>query len=364
MSKEHEIMSAAVSSAEVVRPHRVLQRIRADELQGVFHAPDALVDNLLHQVSVSMLFGESNSGKTFLAVDLGASVALGHDWLGLKVEPGAVVYLAVESPASIKQRVAAYQKHHGVALADMHVITSSVNLYSEKTDVDAVIQAVREVSVQQGKPVRLVIGDTLSRLSAGANENAAQDMSVVIERAERIAKECATHVMLIHHSGKDSSAGARGWSGINAAVETELKVTASSAGIRCLEVTKQRDFGTKGRRYGFQLLSVPMGANKWNSTVTSCVVLPAEAPKKQAAVRTSVLDAKILAALQKHASMTKQELVNLLKADGSKPNIYRRIKELSSIGQVSVHGVLVSLTDSEVQMGADASVSMDQNAGN
>lgn len=72
---------------------------------------------------------------------------------------------------------------------------------------------------------RLIVGDTLSRLSAGANESAGQDMGLVVRHFDRIRNECSAHFMLIHHSGKNAAAGARGWSGVRAAVDTEIEVT-------------------------------------------------------------------------------------------------------------------------------------------
>lgn len=58
--------------------------------------------------------------------------------------------------------------------------------------------------------VRLIVGDTLARLSAGANENLGQDMGLMIRRFGQFRTECKAHFMLIHHSGKSAAAGARG----------------------------------------------------------------------------------------------------------------------------------------------------------
>jgi len=105
--------------------------------------------------------------------------------------------------------------------------------------------------------------DTLARLSAGANKNAGQDMGLVVRRFDRIRAECNAHFLLVHHSGKAAAAGARGWSGVRAAMDTEIEVTDTPAG-RCAEITKQRDLPTKGARIGFILklvmLDSPSGA--------------------------------------------------------------------------------------------------------
>ena len=73
---------------------------------------------------------------------------------------------------------------------------------------------MRQIEHQRGTKAWLIVGDTLARLSAGANENAGQDMGLVVRRFDRIRTECKAHFCLIHHSGKAAAAGARGWSGI------------------------------------------------------------------------------------------------------------------------------------------------------
>ena len=46
----------------------------------------------------SVLYGDSNSGKTLFVIDMAAAVARGARWMGRNTEPGLVVYLAAESP--------------------------------------------------------------------------------------------------------------------------------------------------------------------------------------------------------------------------------------------------------------------------
>ena len=61
---------------------------------------------------------------------------------------------------------------------------------------------MRQIEHQRGTKARLIVGDTLARVSAGANENAGQDMGLVVRRFDRIRTECKAHFCLIHHSGK------------------------------------------------------------------------------------------------------------------------------------------------------------------
>ena len=102
------------------------------------------------------------------------------------------------------------------------IAQSPIDLFDGDADTNAVIRLVQILEKQRGQKVRLIVGDTLARLSAGANENAGQDMGLIVRRFDRIRTETKAHFLLIHHSGKNAAAGARGWSGVRAAVDTEI----------------------------------------------------------------------------------------------------------------------------------------------
>lgn len=307
----------------------------ADELPDNFTPPDEVVQGVLTAGDCSMWYGDSNSGKTFALIDLCCAVARGVPWLGRKTEPGLVVYLAAESPASVRSRLQAYQKHHNVKVPNFAIVQSPIDLFDGDADTDKVIQLVRQIAKQRGIPVRLIVGDTLARLSAGANENAGQDMGVVVRHIDRIRAECAAHFALIHHSGKNAAAGSRGWSGVRAAVDTEIEVTDSPSG-RCCEITKQRDLSTKGERIGFRLHVVTLGQTKWGAPATSCVVMGADAPVKTSGKRVSEVGGAILECLRaSEGGKRKREVVEHFAGQYVSSAVYRELKKLVESGQVT-----------------------------
>lgn len=255
--------------AEDAEPFRY---VFADTLPDTFTPPDEIVQGMLTAGDASVIYGDSNSGKTFLVIDLAASVASGTEWMGRQTEPGLVVYLAAESPASVQSRMQAYQRHHDVRVPNFAIVQNPIDLFHAEEDTDEVISLVRKLEKQLAQKARLIIIDTLARVSAGANENAGQDMGLVVRRIDRIRNECKAHVLIIHHSGKNAAAGSRGWSGVRAAVDTEIEITDGPSG-RCAEVMKQRDLSTKGLRIGFRLIPVTLGQTKWGDPATSCVVV-------------------------------------------------------------------------------------------
>lgn len=256
-----------------------LDIVFADQLPGTFTPLDELVEGVLTVGGMSVLYGDSNCGKTFLAIDIGCAVARGVPWMGRETESGLVIYLAAESPLSVDCRLQAYQKHHGVRLPNFAIVESPIDLFSREDDTDALVQVIHDLEDKFSQPVRLIVGDTLARLSAGANENAGQDMGMVVRRIDRIRNESKAHFLVVHHSGKNPANGARGWSGIRAAVDTEMEVIGAANG-HYVGITKQRDLSSKGERIGFRLESVPLGFTKHGKPVTSCIVMPATASQK------------------------------------------------------------------------------------
>ncbi len=82
--------------------------------------------------------------------------------------------------------------------------------------------------------------------------------------------------MLIHHSGKDQTKGARGWSGLRAAADAEIEITRDPHGPqRVATITKMKD-GLDNVEYGFKLDVVNLGVDADGEAVTSCVVVPTD----------------------------------------------------------------------------------------
>lgn len=349
----HDVLAGVLEDArEPAPPGLPLSVAFADELPEAFTPPDELVEGVLTAGDGSVLYGDSNSGKTFFVIDMAAAVARGARWMGRNTEPGLVVYLAAESPASVRGRLQAYQRHHGVRVPNFAIVQSPIDLFDGDADTEAVIAVVRQLERQRGQKVRLIVGDTLARLSAGANENAGQDMGLVVRRFDRIRTACNAHFLLIHHSGKAAANGARGWSGIRAAVDTEIEVTDSPSG-RCAEITKQRDLSTKGERIGFRLDTVTLGTTKWGAAATSCVVVPADAPDKPQGKRVSEVGGAVLEYLRTQpAGKKKREVVEHFQPLYDKSAVYRELKKLVTAGQV-LECIGIVTAASEVRNGAN-----------
>ncbi len=307
---------------------------------------DELIEGLLGRHAMSVLYGDSNSGKTFLAIDIGAAVARGSPFMGRNVDPGMVVYLATEAPRSVRERLKAYHLHHGCKVPNFVIVKSPVNLFNGEADTTAVIALIRELETLHGVKCELVIGDTLARLSAGANENSGEDMGMVVRHVDRIRSEADVHFLLIHHSGKDAARGMRGWSGLRAATDTEIEVTCDeTSGRRAAEITKQRDMGGKGDRIGFRLASIEMGTGKWGKARTSCVVVESDVPAKPVKAKPlgEIAGAIVEFLRQRGTGCVRGAMAKHFESRYVRTSVYREINKMLAAGLLAESAGVVAL---------------------
>jgi hypothetical protein len=76
---------------------------------------------------------------------------------------------------------------------------------------------------------------------------------------------------LIHHTGKESSRGARGWSGLLAACDFELEVSRDDD-LRTLRVSKMRDGSDSQPAFCYRLYPVELGRDQHGDPVTAICV--------------------------------------------------------------------------------------------
>lgn len=246
--------------------------------QGAQPEPYDFIEGVFCDGQCSVIYGDTNTGKTFAAMDAALHVARGKSWLGREVDGGPVIYIAGEGGGGIWRRIKAHLQHHGItdpSTIPFALINDAID-FRDKRPIEALIETARELRERFGMRVRWIIVDTLSRALAGGNENAPDDMGALVRGADRVRSATGAHLTFIHHTGKDENKGARGHSLLKAAVDTELEVKRQegSKGVVCVNITKQRDLEI-GPGFAFQLLTVDLGTNRRGKPITSCVVEPA-----------------------------------------------------------------------------------------
>lgn len=230
------------------------------------------VHEVLPKAELAVVYGESGSGKTFFALDLVAAVARGVQWRERDTERGQALYIVAEGAAGFRKRLRAYEHQHNVHSLDemaLKVYGNAPNLFDRD-------QALRVAALaREAGGASVIVIDTLSAVAVGANENSGEDMNQIIAHCKGLNRATGALVILIHHSGKDAARGARGWSGIRAAVDAEIEITKTPGEVRIATVTKMKD-GEDGVAFGFQLMPLVLGVDAKGNDITSMVVVPAE----------------------------------------------------------------------------------------
>lgn len=231
-----------------------------------------IIKGVLPKAGMGVVYGASGSGKSFAVLDMGMAIARGVEWRGKRVKQGRVAYIAAEGADGFRKRVAAYAQHNGVDLTSvpMTVLNAAPNLLEKQDAVDV----AKGVTASGGAD--LIIVDTFAQTTPGANENAGEDVGKALGYCKRIHEVTGAMVLLIHHSGKDATKGARGWSGLRAAADAEIEVV-REGDARALRLTKSKD-GEDGLLWGFALEVVQLGVDEDLDPITSCVVIEAEVP--------------------------------------------------------------------------------------
>jgi putative DNA primase/helicase len=113
---------------------------------------DELIEGVLGRIAMAVLYGDSNSGKTFIAIDMAAAICRECRWLDRhNVANGLVVYLATEAAASVRLRLKAYQRQHGVRVPGFVIVQAPINLFDGDADTVAVIALVAEIEALDGE---------------------------------------------------------------------------------------------------------------------------------------------------------------------------------------------------------------------
>ncbi|NCP62015.1 MAG: AAA family ATPase [Alphaproteobacteria bacterium] len=266
-----------------------------------------LIKGLLEQGGMSVVFGASNSGKTFVALDISCHIALGWEWCGRKLRKGAVVYVAAEGGLGIAERLTAFRKLHDLdKYADVYVVPSNVCLCKEESTHEELLEAI------QGIPnVKLIVVDTLARAMGAGDENGSSDMGSFIQNCDIMRQKTNAHVMVIHHSGKSEGRGARGHSSLKAAIDTEIQVSQDKGLIKA-EITKQRD-GRTGYNLNFALREYEVRKDEDDEPVHSCALVNVEGQGKlsslsgQARTAYTILEEFILEAGVEYVPQKKGE---------------------------------------------------------
>ena len=285
-----------------------------------------IFEDVLTAGGLSVMYGASNSGKSYIGLYAACSIARGISCLGKRTTAGVVLFVAGEGAASVKMRIEAYKRHHSVDRFPLAIIPAAVNMLDPLADTQRVIDAARRAEDEFGLSITLTTIDTLARAFGGGNENSSEDMGAVIGNADRIRAETGTHLQFIHHSGKDESKGSRGHSSLRAATDTEIEVTDSGNRLHTCEIVKQRDLGSMNLRLSARFVPMDFGVDQWGKPLMVCVVEDADAVPKPAHKKAlGKNQALLLAHIRANGPITLTAAIEYMRAAEVPRSTYRSV---------------------------------------
>ena len=199
-----------------------------------------LIDGVLPADAFGVIFGPSGAYKSFLAMDMAASIAGAKSWHSRDVDnAGHVIYIGAEGASGLHLRKKAWEIRYQFPLKNLGILGSAVTI-NEAIECQLLVDLCLSAADEITDPIRLVVIDTLARCFAG-DENSAAEMGAFVRACDRIREATGATVLVIHHSGKDADKGARGSSALRAACDFEFKVVSSGKKVTKLVCTKAKD---------------------------------------------------------------------------------------------------------------------------
>lgn len=233
---------------------------------------DWAVRSVLPADGLAAIYGASGSGKSFLALDLMASLGEARSWFGHGVSRvHHVVGLVLEGEAGFRRRVIAWETARDRAFTKRVRFTFGAFNLLEGGDISALATAIK---INGGCDALFI--DTLNRATPGADENSARDASTLVANLGWLQRKLGCLVVVVHHTGKNETAGMRGHSSVFAAMDAVIEVR-RTAGMREWNLTKSKD-DLDGASHPFTLETVEIGRDVMDDPITSCVVRGIDAP--------------------------------------------------------------------------------------
>jgi AAA domain len=246
-------------------PHNV-RPIRILTVNEALHRPSPrwLIEDLLPERGLGMVYGPPKNAKSFVALDMACSIAASTRWGDRSVLPGDVVYVLGEGAGYVGLRLRAWMDGAGVQaeqLGRLSIVPSGVDLGNPE-QVEGLLQALAERGT---RPV-LVVFDTLARCMSG-DENQAQEMGRVVSGCDLVRERLEAAVLLVHHSRRAGDSE-RGSSALPGAVDTKLRLERKGSELT-LHCEMQKD-AAECDPIGLELEVVDLGVGEDGKPVSSC----------------------------------------------------------------------------------------------
>lgn len=176
----------------------------ADELENLPPLDPEMIGGILRRGQRMLIAGGSKTSKSFLALELAVSVALGREWLNTyPCEQGRALYINGEiDRASFALRISAILDRMRIGPEELREKLTILNL----RDVEITISQLFELISRNGG-FDLVIIDPIYTLGDVNDENNAAEVRRFLKEIGRLSNETGAAVVCIHHHAKGQQGG-------------------------------------------------------------------------------------------------------------------------------------------------------------
>ena len=233
--------------------------------------PSWLVDDIIPETGIGVIYGESGSYKSFLTIDLLAHIGNGRAWFGKDTKKKPVIYIALEGNAGIPKRIKAW-KIHNRTNSNINNLNRDINInFRDKSNIDYLIEKIKDAGLDGG----VICIDTLAQAGGDMDENSSKDMGYMIKTFQYIQQELGGVVLIVHHIGKAKDKGMRGHSSLYASLDFALECIAHDKNKRnaSFKIAKSKD-GDSSLNYNFTLNIINTGNEDNGKAITSLAVSP------------------------------------------------------------------------------------------
>jgi len=244
-----ELVPLEVYEREATRRPPALKLLSYAEMAAM-PEPEWLIDGLIQRQTAALMFGKSNSFKSFLAIDIGLSVASGGDWHGQSGDgkAGGVLFVATEGANGVgRLRIPAWYDHHHIP-EDQR----TAYLYPKEIRLDVADDVSALIAAMRADTFRLVVLDIFGGTMAGS-EIEDKTARTWVHGIQRILRETGTSILTVAHTGWQDDTRARMHTHFWGSFDTRLRVEGDKDALTCsLTVERHKDADSNGQ-WGFRL---------------------------------------------------------------------------------------------------------------
>jgi len=228
--------------------------------------------------SVVAVYAAPGVGKSFYALTLALEFARGGEWLGTRLEAERVLYVAAEKANTLRDRGEAWCEYHEQLLpSHFDLLEGAPPQLSNPIDTQALCLLIEKLEA------KFVVIDTYAMTLRGIDENSSKESGVAIEALSQLRQATkGGTVLVVHHTGKDSSKGLRGSTALLAAVDLSIEIASTGAG-RLQATVRKSNAGAEPTPEHYLLETVPLSGGG-SSAVLRATGAPAPNPELEAFV--------------------------------------------------------------------------------